>query len=105
SLARFTNGASASINPPRTGSGSGCMPALRRNGNPPSIGADFDATPELIRQLEVDHPVLGEPDRDLALRDIELGPYLQHVEGCVERGRARRIPGALVILLAQPGRK
>jgi hypothetical protein len=27
---------------------------------------------------------------------------LQHIEGCVQRGGARRIPGALVILLTQP---
>src|SRR5262249_51357464 len=48
---------------------------------------------------------LGEADRDLALRTIELGLRLQHIEGCVERGRARRIPGPLVVLMAQPGLK
>src|SRR5262249_4371251 len=47
--------------------------------------------------------LLGEAERDLALRTIELGLRLQHIKGCVERGRARRIPGALVVLLAQPG--
>ena len=88
------------------------MPALRRNltgrvlGDPPSVGADFDATPELIRQIEVDQAVLlGEADRDLALRTIELGLRLQHIERCVQRGRARCVPGALVVLLAQPGAK
>ena len=73
------------------------MPALRRNltgeGSSairPSIGADFDATPELIRQIEVDQAVLlGEADRDLALRSSELGLRLKHIEGCVQRGRAR----------------
>src|SRR5205814_1676129 len=55
------------------------------------VGADFDATPELIRQIEVDQAVLlGEADRDRALRTIELGLRLQHLEGCVQRGRARR---------------
>jgi hypothetical protein len=49
--------------------------------------------------------VLGEPKRDLVLRTIELGPRLERIEGCVERGRARRIPGPLVVLLAQPGLK
>ena len=44
-------------------------------------------------------------DRDLALRTIELGLRLKHNEGCVQRRRARRIPGALVVLLAQPGLK
>src|SRR6185436_14697625 len=29
----------------------------------------------------------------------------QHNEGCVQRGRARCVPGALVVLLAQPGSK
>ena len=56
--------------------------------DPPSVGADFDATPELIRQIEVDQAVLlGEADRDLALRTIELGLRLKHIEGCVQRGR------------------
>src|SRR5260370_16563186 len=73
-------------------------------GDPPSVGADLDATPELIRQIEVDQAVLlGEADRDLALRTIELGLRLQHIEGYVQRGRARRIPGPLVVVLAQPG--
>jgi len=49
--------------------------------------------------------VLGEADRDVALRTIELGLRLKHIEGCVERGRARGIPGALVVVLAQPGLK
>jgi hypothetical protein len=54
-----SNGARASIDPPRTGSGSGCMPALRRIlGDPPTVGADFNAAPELIRQIEVDQAVL-----------------------------------------------
>src|SRR5215475_8856864 len=67
------------------------------------MGADFDAAPELIRQIEVDPAVLlGEADRDLALRTVELGLRLKHIEGCVERRRARRIPGAFVVLLAQP---
>src|SRR5262249_22666909 len=71
-----------------------------------SVGADFDTTPELIRQIEVDRAVLlGETHRDLALRSIELRLRLQHIEGCVERGWARCIPGALVVLLAQPGLK
>src|SRR5262245_58883188 len=35
----------------------------------------------------------------------QLGLRLEHIEGCIERGRARRIPGALVVLLAQPGQK
>ena len=48
---------------------------------------------------------MPEADRDLALRTIELGLRLQHIERCVQRGRARRIPGALVVLLAQPGLK
>src|SRR5262245_51666787 len=49
--------------------------------------------------------MLGEADRDVALRTIELGLRLKRIEGHVERGRARRIPGALVVLLAQPGLK
>src|SRR5262249_32378886 len=86
--------------------GAAAEPHRRVLGDPPSVGADFDATPKLIRQIEVDQSVLlGEADRDLALRTIELGLRLKHVEGCVERGRARRIPGALVVLLAKPGLK
>jgi len=112
-LARFKNGPSASIDPPRSGSGSGCMPALRRRnltggppGDPPTVGADFDAAPEFIRQIEVDQAVvLGEANRDLALRPIELGLRLQHIEGRVECGRARRIPGPFEVVLAQPGLK
>jgi hypothetical protein len=51
-------------------------------GDPPIVGADFDAAPELIRQIEVDQViVLGDADRDLALRTIELGLRLQHIEG------------------------
>jgi hypothetical protein len=38
-------------------------------------------------------------------RTIELGLRLQHIERCVQRGRARRNPSALVVLLAQPGLK
>ena len=86
--------------------GAAAEPDGRVLGDPPSVGADFDATPELIRQIEVDQAVLlGEADRDVALRTIELGLRLQHIEGCVQRGRARRIPGALVVLLAQPSLK
>ena len=88
------------------------VPALRAEphrrvvGVPPSVGAEFDAAPKLIRQIEVDQAVvLGEAERDLALRTIELGLRLERIEGCVDRGRARRIPGALVALLAQPGLK
>ena len=78
----------------------------RWRADPPSVGADFNATPELIRQIEIDQAVvLGEADRDVALRTIELGLRLKHIEGCVERGRARGIPGALVVVLAQPGLK
>src|SRR5262249_12990215 len=82
------------------------VPALRAEphrrvvGDPPSVGAEFDAAPKLIRQIEVDQAVvLGEAERDLALRTIELGLRLERIEGCVERGRARRIPGALVVVL------
>src|SRR5262249_19792960 len=61
---------------------------------------------EFIRQVEVDQAVvLGEAGRDFALRTIELGLRLQHIEGCVQRGRAWRLPGPLVVLLAQPGLK
>ena len=57
-------------------------------GDSPSVGADFDATPELIRQIEVDPSVLlGEADRDLALRTIELGLRLKQIEDCIQRGR------------------
>src|SRR3954463_11423841 len=86
--------------------GAAAEPDGRVLGDTPSVGADFDATPELIRQIEVDQAVLlGEADRDLALRTIELRLRLQHIERCVERSRARRIPGPLVVLLAQPGPK
>jgi hypothetical protein len=75
-------------------------------GDPPSNGADFDAAPEFIRQINVDAAVvLGEADGDVALRTIELGLRLKHIERCVERSRARRIPGPLVLVLAQPGPK
>jgi hypothetical protein len=30
---------------------------------------------------------------------------LQHIEGCIQRNRARRSPGPRVVLLAQPGLK
>ena len=70
------------------------------------MGANFDAAPKLIRQIEVDQAaLLGEADRDLALRTIELGLRLKRIEGCVQRGGARRIPGPLVVLLALPGPK
>jgi hypothetical protein len=86
--------------------GAAAEPDRRVLGDPPSVGADFDATPELIRQIEVDQAVLlGEADRDFVLRTIELGLRLKRIEGCVQRGRARRIPGPLVVLLAQPGPK
>jgi hypothetical protein len=56
-------------------------------GDPPSVGADFNATPKLIGQVEVDQAVmLGEADRDLALRTIELSLRLKHIDGCVQRG-------------------
>jgi hypothetical protein len=102
SLARFKNGASDSIDKWL------CMPAAAESdrrvlGDPPSVGADFDATPELIG---VDQAVLlGETDRDVALRTIELGLRLEHLEGCIQRSRARRIPGPLIVLLAQPNLK
>src|SRR4029079_15434055 len=84
----------------------GAEPARRVLADPPSVGADFDTAPELIRQIEVDKAVLlGEADRDVALRTIELGLRLEHIERCVQRGWARRVPGALVVLLAQPGPK
>jgi hypothetical protein len=37
--------------------------------------------------------LLGAADRDVALRTIELGMRLRHIERCVQRGRAQRIPG------------
>ena len=49
--------------------------------------------------------MLGDPDRDLALRTIELRLRLEHIERRVQRRRAGRIPGPLVILLPQPGAK
>src|SRR5262245_45007242 len=86
--------------------GAAAEPDGRVLGDPPSVGADFDATPGLVRQIEVDQAVLlGEADRDLVLRTVELGLRLQHIKDCVERGWVRRIPGALVVLLAQPGLK
>ena len=49
--------------------GAAAEPDRRVLGDPPSVGADFDTTPKLIRQIEVDQAVLlGEADRDLALR-------------------------------------
>src|SRR6266540_2130739 len=112
SLARFKNGASASIDPPRSGSGSGCMLGLRRNLTGGSLAIRHPlapisiATPELIDQIEVDQAVLlGKADRDLQLRAIELGPCFKHIDGCVQRRRARRVPGPLVVLLAQPALK
>jgi len=86
--------------------GAAAEPDRRVLGDSPSVGADFDATPKLIRQIEVDQAVLlGEAEPDLALRTIELGLCLKRIEGCVQRGRARRIPGPFVVLLAQPGLK
>jgi len=97
------------IRPARGAEGAACRRCggtRRVLGDPPSVGADFDATPKLIRQIEADQAVLlGEADRDLALQTIELGLRLKHIEGCVQRGRARRILGALVVVLAQPGLK
>jgi hypothetical protein len=49
--------------------------------------------------------MFGEPDRDLAPRTIELGLRLQNIERCVQRVWARCVPGALVVLVAQPGSK
>ena len=64
-------------------------------------GLHRSSTPELIRQIEVDQAVLlGEADRDFALRTIELGLRLEYIEGCIQRGGARRIPGPLVVLVA-----
>ena len=71
------------------------MPAPHRRvlGDPPSIGADFDATPKLIRQIEVDQAVvLGESDRDLALRTIELGLR--------RRSETVWVPGTLRVVMA-----
>ena len=49
--------------------------------------------------------MLGDPDRDLALRAVELRLRLQHIERGAHRRRGRGIPGAFVILLPQPGAK
>jgi len=53
----------------------------------------------------IDDHIARDRHRALALRTIELGLRLQHIERCVQRGRARRNPSALVVLLAQPGPK
>src|SRR5262249_29689747 len=83
--------------------GAAAEPDRRVLGDPPSVGADFDTAPKLIGQIEVDQAILlGKAERDLALRTIELGLRLERIEGCVQRGRTRRIPGALVVVLAQP---
>ena len=51
----------------------------------PALRADFDATPELIREIEIDHAVvLGHPHADLALGTIELRLGLEHIEGGAE---------------------
>ena len=100
------NGSAPQRERKRLHAGAAAEPDRRVFGDPPSVGADFDATPELVRQIEVDQAVLlGEADRDVALRTIELGLRLQHIESCVQRGRARCVPGPLVVLLAQPGPK
>ena len=85
-MARFTNGASASIDPPREPkwlhAGAAAEPDWRVLGDPPSVGADFDAAPELIRQIEVDQTVMfGEAGRDFVLRTIELGLCLERQTG------------------------
>jgi len=50
--------------------GAAAEPDRRVLGDSPSVGADFDATPKLIRQIEVDQAVLlGEAEPDLALRN------------------------------------
>jgi hypothetical protein len=74
SLARFKNGASASIDPPRSGerkwlhADAAPEPDRRVLGDPPSVKADFDAPPELIPQIKVDQAiVLGEAERDVEL--------------------------------------
>jgi len=86
------------------------MPALRRNLTAGSSAIRHPLAPistqRLIRQIEVDQAVLlGEADRDVSLRTIELCLRLEHIERCVQRGWARCVPGALVVVLAQPGPK
>jgi hypothetical protein len=46
--------------------------------------------------------MLGEANRDLALRAVKLRLRFDHIEGSVQRARARCVPGPLVVLLTQP---
>ena len=46
---------------------------------------------------------IEERAKDVRSGKLELPP--KRIGGCVKRGRARRIPGPLVVLLAQPGLK
>ena len=46
---------------------------------------------------------IEERAKDVRSGKLELPP--KRIGGCVKRGRARRIPGSLVVLLAQPGPK
>ena len=55
-------GKSASIDPPFSGIGSGSMPAGRRKRtgghryHPPSVGSDFDGTPMVVGEIEIECP-------------------------------------------------
>ena len=61
-----------------TGAALGSISAHRRRPNhPPTIRSDFDRTPVLIGEIEIDASgVLGGPDVDRALWAIELGARL-----------------------------
>jgi hypothetical protein len=74
--------------------------------DPPAVGADLGRPPGLIREIEVDAPVvLGDADMDHPLGALELRPRLEQIKRCVERRCARDVAGRLVITPSQPESK
>jgi len=86
-LERLRSGKRPSIDPPRSGTGSGNMPAGRRKrtgGNlftrQPS-GPIFDGAPLLVGEIKINVAVvLGDTDVDGALGSIKLCPGLEQID-------------------------
>ncbi len=75
------------MDPPRSGTGSGNIPAGRRKrtggrfDHPPSVRSDVDGAPVLIGEIEIDvSGMLGGADVDCPFRTVELRPRFEQVE-------------------------
>jgi hypothetical protein len=69
----------------------------------PSLGRDFDSTPAVVGQIEIDASLMfGHADMDRAFGRVKLRPRFQQIELRGDNVRARNTSGGFVVTATQP---